>query len=473
MMKNTNNRGAALMIALLAAVVVMMAATLLIGVTKKMVDAHVDRLNSAQVSLSEASAADGLAFLLTQNGPWAVAEGPLHFDLAGVSTEFSLLETGTAGIRTGFYPVDNAQRAIYIPAGNRLVSVQKVDESSVLITYFSGETFNPTTQFSLETDLSPVSGTPFIYQGEEAVAIVFEGGNKALIAVVTSDGIQVQTSVNSSILSPDSRISAAESSDGSPMLIATGGANLGALYNCESGQAWHIGSPSGTCPAFLPDGTMFGSVSDFYGSFGAAHIVDNFIGDFNNDGRTDMAFSTRFSLSVYSGSTGEILRSSPGGSLTSWGSVGGRTGLCGMWKMPSGENKWFRLGYDGFNEFNPEMVYNLGWEGRFQGLGNTLTGFIDGSAVIASSAGYIQELLSGDGNIFIGDADGGETDFFSVSGDGVDACFNPVNGDGIQMAFSSVNRYRGKSTPGETYIFSVYESDGRVRVFHALEGLDQ
>ncbi|MCK5133150.1 MAG: hypothetical protein KAR40_13495 [Candidatus Sabulitectum sp.] len=475
MMKNTKtdhdqkNRGAALVIALLAAVVVMMAATLLIGLTRRLVDAHVGRLSAAQVTLSESSAADGLAFLLSQRGPAAASE-PLHFDLAGVSTEFTLLETGTAGIRTGFYSVENALRAMFIPTGDRLVSIRKINESTVLITFFSGETFNPTSEFTFETDLNPVAGTPFMYQREEGAVVVLEGDGMALIAVVTSDGIQLQTSINSTVLSPRSRLSAGEASDGTPLLIITGGANLGTLYDCESGEPQHIGSPIGTCPVFLSDGSIFGSVIQAYSSFGIAHIVDVFSGDFNNDGMDDMAFTTRFSLSIYSGATGEILRASPGGSLTCWGSVGGRTGLCGMWKMPVGDDQWFRLGYDGFTKFSPGMVYELGWQGRFQGLGNTLTGIIDGSAVIASSSGYILELLNGE--IFTGDADGGETDFFRTTENGVDACFNPVNGDGIELAFSTVNRYRGKKTPGETYIFSIYESDGRIRVFHTLEGLD-
>ncbi len=141
MMKTNTNfstdqsrRGAALTIALLAAVIVMLAATLLIGLTRKMVKAHIERLYSAQVVLSESSAADGLAFLLSNEGPGA-ASAPLSFELAGVSTDFTLLESGTAGIRTGFYPIAHAERALIIPAGNRLIAAQPIDRSSVLITF--------------------------------------------------------------------------------------------------------------------------------------------------------------------------------------------------------------------------------------------------------------------------------------------------------------------------------------------------
>ena len=463
-----NSTGAALMIALLAAVVVMMAATLLISLTRRMVNSYLDRLNNAQISLSESSAADGLSLLLSQSGPGA-ANGDLQFDLAGVSTEFTLLETGTAGIRTGFFQLDNVFSAVVVPAGSHLVTLQGTGDSCVQVTFFSSDTFNPTTQFTIETDMRPVAGTPFVFHGEEAVIAVFEGAGITYLACFSSDGIQAGTVVDSDIYRYGSMISAGEAPDGSPLLIVTGGSNLGAVFNCETGEFSHVGSPAGTCPVFLSDGTMFGSVQQSFPSFGGAHIEDVFGGDFNNDGMPDVAFATRFSLSVYSGATHEIIKAGPGGSLVSWGSVEGRTGLCGMWKMPSGDIRWLRLAYDGFTDFNPDMVYELGWQGRFNGRGNTLTGIIDDSAVIASSTGYVLELLTGD--VFTGNADGGEIDFFRIADNGVEACFNPVNGDGIQMTFSTQNRYRGETTPGETYTYSIYESEGRLNVFHALEGL--
>jgi hypothetical protein len=466
--KSGNNRGAALMIALLASVVVMLAATLLISLTSKMVDAHVSRLNNAQISLSESSAADGLASLLVKSGNIVTGE-PLVFQLGGVSTEFTLIETGTAGIRTGFYSIDNPGETVIIPAGNRLVSARRFNDSSVLITFYSGESFQPTADFILETDLLPMAGTPFTYRGEPASVIVLQGNSKSLLCVVTSEGVQNQVIIDSTVLTEHSVLSAGESSTGTPLLIVTGGANQGALYNCETGEAERIWSPPGTCPAFLPDGGVFGSFTGEMSSFSMAFIRDVLGGDFNNDGISDLAFATSFSLSVYSGATGDIFTSGPGGSLITWGSVEGRTGICGMWAMPGGDEKWFRLGYDGFTEFTPEATFRMGWQGRFNGSGNTIVGFIDGSAVVASSSGYMLELLTG--NVFTGDADGGETDFFRTADGGIDACFNPVSGDGQRLVFSSVNTYRGKNYPGQTHIFQLYESGGARRVFHNLEGL--
>jgi hypothetical protein len=464
-----NTTGAALIIAMLAAVVVMMAATLLISLTRRMVDSHVTRLDAAQVSLSEASAADGLAFLLSQTGPAAAAQS-LHFDLAGVSTDFTLLDMGTAGIRTGFFPLQDASGSVLIPSGNHFIAVQKTDDSTVLVTFFSAETFNPTAEFTLDTDLVPAAGTPLNYHGKEAVVAVFQDNSKALLVCLTKDGVQSQVLIDSRVVSPRSLVSAGENSSGVPLLIVTGGSNTGAVYNCLSGELQHIVSPSGTCPVFLSDGTIFGTEQSSESLIGA-HVTDVFSGDFNNDGVDDTAFATRFSLSVYSGSSREVTRLSPGGSLTCWGSVRSRVGLCAMWRMPGGNRRWFRLGYDGFVDFNPGIAYELGWRGRFSGQGNMLAGIIDSSAVIASSSGSVLELLSGD--VFTGDADGGETDFFRTGKNGVDVCFNPVNGDGIRLLFSAENRYRGNAVPGETYVYSIYESEGGMNVYHTLEGLEQ
>ncbi|MCP4647200.1 MAG: hypothetical protein GY852_05595, partial [bacterium] len=132
-----------MMIALLAAVVVMLAATLLIGLTRRMVAAHVNRLDAAQIVLSESSASDGLAFLLADQGLGAASE-PLRFELAEVTTDFTLKQSGAASIRTGFFSVDNIQRAVVIPIGSRLVSAEVADRSTVLITFYSGDTFQST-----------------------------------------------------------------------------------------------------------------------------------------------------------------------------------------------------------------------------------------------------------------------------------------------------------------------------------------
>jgi len=100
------------MIAMITAVVVMLAATLLISLTERMVKAHQKRLLDAQIALSETSAADGLAYLLETEGSGAAA-GTVSFELAGVATEFSLAETGSAGIRRGYYSLDDPSGTDY------------------------------------------------------------------------------------------------------------------------------------------------------------------------------------------------------------------------------------------------------------------------------------------------------------------------------------------------------------------------
>ena len=465
-----NNRGAALMIALLAAIIVMLAATLLISITRKMVRSHQNRIDVAQISLSEASAADGLANLIQEQGLSAVTPNTC-FDLVNVVTEFSLLETSSTGIRQGFFSHEGADNSILIPVGNRLVVVESINELSTLISFYSGDSFQNTAEFEIPTDLIPVAGTPFSFNSENGVIVLFEGSGKSMLCVVTSEGLQASTLFEGRIYSSGSYLSANSSALGNPLLIISSASGNGTIYDCTTGQTQNLTSPSGTIPTFFSDGTVYGSPAGTSISFGGSSVQDVFNGDFNNDGREDIAFASNYSLIVYSSANGQLFRNAPGGSLVSWGSINGRMGLCGKWRLYNGTEQWFRLGYDGFSEFSPELVYDAGWSGRFYGSGNTLTGFIEGVASVASSSGYILELFS-DG-AFTGDVDGADIDFFHVSEDGIDAFLNPVNGDGVQLTFDVNNTFRGKTTIGQTRVFSIYESDAGRRVFHSLAGVKQ
>ncbi len=453
------------MIALITAVVVMLAATLLISLSEKMVNSHMKRRRDAQVALSEASAADGMAQIIQVEGTGAAARGAV-FDLAGVETVLTLTETGTAGIRNGFYQLEDPGHTVIIPAGERMITAA-TDGETVTFTFYSNETFNSTVEFSMATSMRPVAGTGIEIDGGNGAVVVLQGFGETTLVAVTESGIVASSIMDAVSISQGSILSAHCSGSGDPQLIITGGTNTGSFHNIASGQAAQITSPPGTCPMFMPDGTVFGSFSGG-SAFALARVRDAFSGDFNSDGFEDLAFATSFSLMVYSGATGELYRAGPGGSLVCWGDVQGRNGLSGMWMLPSGDEYWLRLGYDGFSEFVPEMIYRMGWEGRFTGYGNTFAGFIEGAAVVASASGYLQELLSG--NVFTGNADGGPIDFFALGEDGLEAFFNPVSGDGIRMVFEAVNTYEGEVLPGNTHVFSVFEmGDGR-RVFHSLGG---
>ncbi len=471
MMKNKidgsvcNERGAALMIALITALVVMLAATLLLTLTERMVSSHSERLIQAQVSLSEASAADGLAQLIRTAGTGAIAGGE-SFQLAGVDTDFTLLETGTAGIRTGFYQLSDPRGTVIIPTGSRLATVSTNGET-VTVSFWGENTVNTMVEFTISTDMRPVAGTGITIDGENGAVVVLQGGGETMFLVVTPGGIASSSAAGAIAVSGGDILSAGTSASGNPLLAVTSGGSSGNLVDLETGNTTQLSSPPGTCPFVMDDGTVFGSTAS--GSvFSIARVRDAFQGDFNNDGIQDIAFATSYSLMVYSGASGEIHRAMPGGSLVCWGDVPGRNGISGMWSTPGGEELWLRLGYDGFAEFLPDMIYTKGWEGRFTGLGNTFAGFIDGAAVVASTSGYLQQLL--EGNVFTGNADGGSIDFFRLTEDGLEAVFNPVNGDGIQLVFQARNAYRGEEHPGNTHVFSVFETQSGRRVFHTLEG---
>lgn len=465
-----HQQGAALMIALLAAVIVMLAATLLISLTERMVNGHQKRIVNAQISFSESSAADGLAFLLETEGA-GVVSGTQSFELAGVTTEFTLTETGSSGIRRGYYAFDNPAGTVMVTGGNRLITASRSGDGTVMVVFYSDETFQPIAEFSLETSMFPAAGTHLITDQGNGAVFVLRGNGETALWAVTEQGVTASSTVGSVYMPSGCHLSAALSENGIPSLIATTGANHGALYNVASGQACHISSPVGTCPVFMADGTVFGTLSGTTSSFGISLIRDVFSGDFNNDGVSDMAFATSYSLSGVSGATGEIHSSAPGGSLVCWGEAQGRNGLVGMWKTPDGSEKWYRLGWDGFTLFTPENTYRMGWQGRFTALGNTFAGFLGSQAVVASSSGYLEELFS-DG-AFTGNSDGGDLDFFRLDQFGLEVLFNPVSGDGTELAFEAVNTFRGETARGGQHVFTLYETEDGTRVFHSLEGVDR
>lgn len=455
------------MIALITALVVMLAATLLIGLTQRMVSSYSSRLAQAQVSLSEASAADGLARLIELQGTGGLSR-EVSFQLAGVETRFTLIEQGTAGIRNGFYPVENAREAVVIPAGTNLVTAAVTGPGLVSVVIYSDRTFQPVALYTIETGMTPVAGAGITGPDGTGAVVLLTGGGETAVCTVTAEGITT-TYVQESIHVPGNAfLTAGYPPSGQPHLIVTNGFNHGVYLNAATGGTEHIVSPPGTSPVFMPGGSVFGTPGGAVSSIGASRVRDVLGGDFNNDGVPDMAFAAPFSLTVFSGATGELFTARPGGSLICWGDVQGRNGLAAMWSQPGGGENWLRLGYQGFTGFVPEPMYRMGWEGRFTGSGNTFAGFIGGAGVVASSSGYIQELLTG--AVFTGNADGGQLDFFLMGPDGLEAFFNPVDGDGSRLVFQAENTYRGETLTGNVHLFSIYGTGSGRRVFHSLEG---
>ncbi len=457
------------MIALMSALVVMLAATLLITLADRMVNGHADRIADTQIALSEASAADGLAWLLQCDGAGAVS-GPVSFELAGVTTEFTLTGSGSSGIRTGFFSIDHPENTVAVPAGQMLITVTSAQGEGTVFSFYGNENFQVNFSYYLEESLIPLGGTPLI-NTEEADAVFILGSSEGnVLCAVGPEGIIALSEVQS-IYAPSNGHMSGAVIDGSPFLITTGGGNTGVIHDVSTGASAHISTPAGTCPAFWPDGSIFGETGAASPSFSLARVRDVFYGDFNSDGRDDIAFTTDRSLSWVSGATSDIYRTAPGGSLVCWGEVENRNGLVGMWKPSGGDPVWYRASWDGFAQFVPENIYQAGWEGRFTASGNTFAGFIDGAAVVRSSSGFFQQLFPD--QAFFGDADKGALDFFRTVDDGLEACFNPVYGDGIRLVFDSRNSWMGNTEPGGTHVFNLYETGTGTRVFHDLEGVNR
>lgn len=457
------------MIALITALVVMLAATLLITLTEKMVDSHSRRLLDSQIALSEASGADYIAFLLQRYGT-ASADESFTCDLAGVRTEFTLEGSSSADLRRGLFPVDLQEGAVLVPTGSGLAAASIPEEGLVTLVFYGNESFQPYGEISLETSMIPVAGTALDSEGETVLFLVLQGGGETMIAVCTGQQVSATAVFPGEAVSEGSMLTAALSSGGDPLLIITDGTNGGTLFDPLTGEFAELVSPPGTCPVFMEDGTLFGTVSDQGPVFSFIRIKDVFFGDFNSDGTQDAAFASPFALSAFSGATDEVFSSAPGGNLVCWGEIQGRSGLVGMWRTTRGE-KWFRLGWDGFSEFVPEAALRLGWSGRFSGSGSVCAGFIDGTAVVASSSGYLRELF--EGNAFTADLDGGYPDFLAESDEGLEAVYNPVSGEGITFRYSAMNYCRGEEYPGSAYLFSVYESGNGYSVYHTIDGTDR
>ena len=269
------------MIALVTAIVVMLAATLLITLTERMVSSHSERLLQAQVSLSEASAADGLAQMIAISGTGSAAGGA-SFQLAGVETELTLLETGTAGIRTGFYQLADPRGAVIIPTGSRLATVSTSGET-VTVSFWGENTVNTMVEYTISTDMRPVAGTGITVDGENGAVVVLQGGGETMFLLVTPGGIAASAVTGTIPVSGGDILSAGASSSGNPLLAVTSGGSSGTLVNLETGITTQLSSPPGTCPFVMDDGTVFGSTS-VGSAFSIARVRDAFQGDFTAPG---------------------------------------------------------------------------------------------------------------------------------------------------------------------------------------------
>jgi hypothetical protein len=471
--KDINNRGAALIIALTASVVVMMSVMLLLGYISGMVDTQRTLEDRAQARLTESSAVEGLSRLLSESMVNDYHDLP-DFPVGSMVTSFEVRNMEVTPSRELRLTLEGMEEAELLPSGDGLFVIGIRDG------FLTIDLFDPVTGCMIPGYPMQVCGDPGAWDaaagliGDEPVAFVIASGatGNVVYCVIGGDVTSFQTDV---VTWSDASLFSVGGVSSLPALLITDGWNLGQLVIPDAGFTCYGWSPNGTCPVFLPDGSLYGSFSH-EPSFGFAGnvITDTFQGDFNSDGIIDVAWAGHSSLTFYSGLTGElILDNLPGQSLVAWGSVEGRFGLGGLWTGSYGERTWRRLAYNGFQNYSGGGVLDNDWSGRIEGLNNLLIGIMGDSLCIASlGLGEINVICSAASG-FLGDVDGYTTDIISLDGNEVTLVMNPLDGDGLLLETYASTCENGRSIIGNSWDYYIYGSGEDRRVYVEGEGVDR
>lgn len=458
-------RGAAILIALAAALIVMLAAGILFALMDRMISGQIQRERDAQIALSEASAIEALAARVEVEG--LLETGSTHsYELAGVTTVLTVTGNEQVGPRTAGYATGGDAVPVIVPAGKLLFAV--TPENGLTVFAYDGSTAGRVGVF--RSDLSPslVIGCAGSWNGSDAAILVMDTADGPRVAVVTSDGFVHTTDAGIEGLNPAS-VPSFGVSGGTPLLAVTNGANLGTLVDINTGSTVKLISPVGTCPAVSPSGEVYGRPGTPNSFTLAPPVHEVFFGDFNRDGRDDIAWAGPRSLFALTSSGLCSASPSPDAALEAWGTIEGSLGLGARWTVSGGGTVWTRLNHDGFGVFEPSGALADSWTGRFFGRGTLMTGVIADSVMMASLyGGHSLRVLSG-GSFVWGDADGSDVDVFASVEGGIDAVYNPLAGDGTAQIIETESTFLDR-TGGSSYRMLVYGAPPSCRVFTVLEG---
>ncbi|MFO7626383.1 MAG: hypothetical protein R6V62_03915 [Candidatus Fermentibacteraceae bacterium] len=459
------NSGAAIFIALAAALIVMLAAGILFSLMDRMISGQLQRERDAQVALSETSALEALVIKVEREG--LLETGSSHsYELADVTTVFTVSGSEQVGPRTAGYSTGGDAVPLVVPAGRLLFAV--TPENGLTVYVYEGSSAERIGVFRTELSPSLVKGCAGTWNGAEAALLVLDTFDGRKIAVVTNEGFVHTTDASIEGFNPYSVLSFGNS-DGTLLLAISNGANLGTLVDIDTGASLKLISPFGTCPAVMPSGEVYGNPGTPNSFTLAPPVREVFFGDFNRDGRDDIAWAGPRSLYTLT-STG-LCSASPSrdAALAAWGSIEGSLGLGAKWTLSGGESIWTRLNHDGFGVFQPTGALTEPWTGRFFGRGTLMTGVMSDSVMMASlNGGRRLPVLSGGGYVW-GDADGGDVDVFAPGEGGFDAVFNPLAGDGTAQILETASTSRNE-TSFSSYRIHIYGAPPACRVFTEREG---
>ncbi len=458
-------RGAAILIALAAALIVMLAVGILFTLMDSMISAQLRRERAIQVDLSEASALERLVEAVSESGP--LETGSTHsYELAGVTTVFTVTGMEPIGPRRSAFQLGGSSVPAVVPSGHHMFAITPEDGCTVSVFFGAGEEKVGSFRLGLSGELA--GACPASWDGRDAALLLFNSSDTQKVVVVTREGVvhTIDTVING--LSPSSVLTFGLSGD-DPILAVSNGSNLGTIVDIATGAVQSVVSHAGTCPVVTPDGAVFGSPVDPDVFTLAPEIREAFFGDFNRDGREDIAWAGPRSL-FCSTATGLYSASpSPDAALAAYGSVDGSLGLGARWSLPGGGTVWTRLNHDGFGVFQPSGALETPWSGRFYGGRTAVAGISGDSVILASLSGGFETVLLDDGEITWGDADGSDPDLFaSREGGRIEAVYNPLAGDGLAQLLSVHSSLEDFGKAGG-YRLLVYNASNGWRVFSERE----
>lgn len=464
MKRNPGNSGAAILIAVAAALVVMLAVGLLFSLMDGMVTGQLHRENDAQIRLSEASALEALAARVAGSGPLDYGS-VVTYELGGVTTVITVRDMETVGPRRAVFSTEGEGIPLVVPSGGTLFAV--TTENGLLISAFSGNTLERVGTHRLDHTPSHVSAVAGKWLGADALVLLLDSGHGQLAMVLTREGVRHSTPVSVPGLQSGSVLTFGKTGDHHILTVSDGG-NLATVLNLDTGLQTRMISPAGTCPVITPTGEVYGRPAP-EGVYTLAPRVNHVLfGDFNRDGREDIAWAGPGSLHCLTSSGLFCGKPAPGSQLMAWGSVEGSMGLGARWALRNGESVWTRLTHGGFGVFEPTGALENPWTGRFFGRRTAMAGMLEGNAVLAAfGGGFLTDLIRG-GRITWGDADGSDVDVFTARAGGIEAVYNPLSGDGLAQRVSVRNTMGGYGT-SSTYRLLIYDGTPGWRVFFERE----